>query len=267
MPEMDGIEATQRIRNQWSQDWQPYIVAMTAHAMEEDRHWCLSAGMDNYLRKPVELDQLISVLLKVPNSTSHAEMGAEIGTSSHIPLPRNYHRYNVKGDEATLPTKANISTASSAASSTSSPNAANLPEFSEFSKSSKLPSNLTELSEEPLDCDAYRTFLSMIGNDVDLARELIRIFLEDIPAKLTAIQQANAGGALSEIQRLAHSFKSSSAQLGAMRLSGMSRELEVKGKEGSNDGVSELIQQLAIECERVQELLREKLRGDIIPKS
>jgi HPt (histidine-containing phosphotransfer) domain-containing protein len=107
----------------------------------------------------------------------------------------------------------------------------------------------------------------MIGNDVDLARELIRIFLEDIPAKLTAIQQANAGGALSEIQRLAHSFKSSSAQLGAMRLSGMSRELEVKGKEGSNDGVSELIQQLAIECERVQELLREKLRGDIIPKS
>ncbi len=60
MPEMDGFEATKNIRVLDID--QPYIVAMTANALAEDRDICLSQGMDNYISKPMKLDTLVSVL-------------------------------------------------------------------------------------------------------------------------------------------------------------------------------------------------------------
>jgi CheY-like chemotaxis protein len=62
MPDMDGIEATRRVREQWTGAHQPYIIAMTAHAMERDREWCLETGMDSYLGKPVRVDALAEAL-------------------------------------------------------------------------------------------------------------------------------------------------------------------------------------------------------------
>lgn len=63
MPEMDGLEATQRIRaaERFSGQHIP-IVGMTANAMKGDRERCLAAGMDDYLSKPVNLDELKRVL-------------------------------------------------------------------------------------------------------------------------------------------------------------------------------------------------------------
>ncbi len=62
MPEMDGIEATKRIRTCWPKHQQPYIVAMTAYAMESDRTWCLDAGMDDYISKPIHVQDLVQKL-------------------------------------------------------------------------------------------------------------------------------------------------------------------------------------------------------------
>ena len=60
MPQIDGIEATQIIRKQ--NRFQPYIIAMTANAMPEDREICINEGMDDYLAKPMKVNELINAL-------------------------------------------------------------------------------------------------------------------------------------------------------------------------------------------------------------
>jgi CheY-like chemotaxis protein len=61
MPEMDGLEATRAIRTHPSlREAQPYIIAMTAAAMELDREMCLQAGMDDFVSKPTTLNDLIN---------------------------------------------------------------------------------------------------------------------------------------------------------------------------------------------------------------
>ncbi|HMU40970.1 MAG TPA: ATP-binding protein [Pseudomonadota bacterium] len=65
MPEMDGLEATRRIRAEIPFDQQPMIVAMTANALLGDREMCLRSGMDAYLSKPIQLQELTSTLLRL----------------------------------------------------------------------------------------------------------------------------------------------------------------------------------------------------------
>jgi CheY-like chemotaxis protein len=63
MPEMDGLEATQMIRK--SQKFlQPCIIGLTANAMQGDRALCLAAGMDDYITKPIRVNELVEALLK-----------------------------------------------------------------------------------------------------------------------------------------------------------------------------------------------------------
>ncbi len=69
MPEMDGLVATGEIR-QREQDTGEHIpvVAMTAHAMKGDRQRCLEAGMDDYISKPIDVDELLRVVQRVIRS-------------------------------------------------------------------------------------------------------------------------------------------------------------------------------------------------------
>lgn len=62
MPEMDGLTATQRICEKWSPPTRPRIIAMTANAMQGDREKCISAGMDDYISKPIRVEELIQSL-------------------------------------------------------------------------------------------------------------------------------------------------------------------------------------------------------------
>jgi CheY-like chemotaxis protein len=63
MPTMDGFEAARIIRKLEVQP-QPVIIAVTANALVGERERCLSAGMDDYLSKPFQADQLIAVVRK-----------------------------------------------------------------------------------------------------------------------------------------------------------------------------------------------------------
>jgi signal transduction histidine kinase/ActR/RegA family two-component response regulator/HPt (histidine-containing phosphotransfer) domain-containing protein len=70
MPVMDGISATQAIRQEWSSPNQPYIIALTAYAMTGDRERCLKAGMQDYLTKPLRIQDLQTALKQGENSLS-----------------------------------------------------------------------------------------------------------------------------------------------------------------------------------------------------
>jgi signal transduction histidine kinase/DNA-binding response OmpR family regulator len=62
MPEMDGLEATRLICEQWSLEKRPYIIAMTANALAGDAEKCLAVGMNAYISKPVQLEKLVAAL-------------------------------------------------------------------------------------------------------------------------------------------------------------------------------------------------------------
>jgi signal transduction histidine kinase/CheY-like chemotaxis protein len=74
MPEMDGLAATRHIR-EWPAAEQPWIVAMTASALAEDREECLRGGMDDYVAKPVRVTDLQAVLERVVISPHRLELG------------------------------------------------------------------------------------------------------------------------------------------------------------------------------------------------
>ena len=63
MPEMDGLEAARRIGAQWpGKADRPWIIALTANAMQGDREACIAAGMDDYISKPIKTEELAAAM-------------------------------------------------------------------------------------------------------------------------------------------------------------------------------------------------------------
>lgn len=62
MPDMDGLEATRQITQRWDPSERPYIIAMTANAMQGDREMYLAAGMDDYIPKPLRVEEMVAAL-------------------------------------------------------------------------------------------------------------------------------------------------------------------------------------------------------------
>lgn len=101
MPDMDGYEATAHIRDKQANSGQrSIIIAMTAHAMKGDRELCLSAGMDDYLAKPLEPRTMIGVLERYcPVEESPVETPPARESSGAVPLDRETLLRRVEGDE------------------------------------------------------------------------------------------------------------------------------------------------------------------------
>ena len=87
MPEMDGFEATRAIRKKQDERKDIPIVAMTAHAMKGDREKCLQAGMDDYVAKPIEPQELLGTIEKWTRScdSNEATVGRKESGTHQLP--------------------------------------------------------------------------------------------------------------------------------------------------------------------------------------
>ena len=90
MPTMDGLEATRRIHQRWPEGRRPHVIAATASAMQEEREACLAAGMDDYLSKPIRVDELAAALRRYrPHIAPRPRAPAgESGEGAQVPPER-----------------------------------------------------------------------------------------------------------------------------------------------------------------------------------
>ena len=86
MPELDGFEASREIVRRWPGPGRPRIVAMTANAMQGDRELCQAAGMDDYVAKPIRVDELIAALERSPRRAEVAERGPAAASIDHTAI-------------------------------------------------------------------------------------------------------------------------------------------------------------------------------------
>jgi PAS domain S-box-containing protein len=97
MPELDGLDATRRICEQWPPASRPHIVAMTANALPEDREACFAAGMNDYVAKPIRADELAAAL-KRAKPLRNADAGAE-GTAITLDADALQNLRDLGGDD------------------------------------------------------------------------------------------------------------------------------------------------------------------------
>jgi signal transduction histidine kinase/DNA-binding response OmpR family regulator len=225
MPSMDGYEATRRLRAVEEGMDPPRhlpVIAMTANAMSDDRDRCLQAGMDDYLAKPLEFASLRRVL---------------------EPWVRLHDgRYNSKGlSFAGKPLHAE-------------------PEFElgdvEGLRDGAQASTQTQQDGAPLD-EARLTGLRELMED-ELPR-LIGDYLDTAPVLLNKLDAAVGSGDRKGMARAAHTLKSSSANVCAMRLSGLAEKLEQAARKGRPEVARKIHPALSAEYDRVAIALREQL--------
>ncbi len=198
MPEMDGLTATRQICAEWEKDKRPCIVAMTANAMQGDRERCLSAGMDDYITKPVRREAL---------NTALSKCGLRQGEI-------------VKQEKA----------------------------------------DVAEL-EIAIDTAVLQELKEMAGDAPEMVVEIIDCYLEDAPILLDETTQAIEQEQAELLQQSAHSMKSSSAAVGATKLSQLCKELESIGRGGTTEGANVILSQAKAEYERVETVLRDELQA------
>ena len=112
------------------------------------------------------------------------------------------------------------------------------------------------MTESPsLDRAAWEELGRTIGGDKLFLAELIETFFDDTTKQLAAMHQSLRLGKVEEFRRSAHSLKSNSATFGALRLSGMCRDLEEMGARGTLVGAEDRLAQAEEEYGRVRPLL------------
>jgi CheY-like chemotaxis protein len=221
MPEMDGFAATKAIRvREAILGGHTVIVALTAHAMAGDRDQCLAAGMDDYLSKPFSMEKLGYILERwLPESSVDIP---ETSVAWIEPVKEQWPE-SLAGPGSKAPSLA---------------------------PASKVPINQQSL-------DVIRA-LEGEGKPAMLGK-VIDFFLKNTPEQLQILREGIGAGDPCIISSTAHGLKSSSAMLGAGRLSELFSEMEIKGRIKSLENILPLMTQIEMEYESAQAALKWEL--------
>jgi signal transduction histidine kinase/ligand-binding sensor domain-containing protein/CheY-like chemotaxis protein/HPt (histidine-containing phosphotransfer) domain-containing protein len=231
MPEMDGLEATRQICKTWQKQERPIIVAMTAGAMEGDKEKCLEAGMDDYISKPINIQQLQSVLERCYTKLPKAILPQAITT-------------NGKFDKEGVEKISNIVTIKN-----------------KVEKLEDKKIDFMDIKEEPLLDKTVLESLRDLQDETDpnLVVELIDIFLKEFPEKVSFLQNALEKQNFKLLEQNAHSLKGNAGNLGAKRLQKLSYEIEKCGRTKSLENIDLLMESLLKEFNATkEELLKER---------
>ncbi len=215
MPELDGFEATREIRAQEAGGRaRTPIVALTANAYAEDRQRCLDAGMDDYLAKPFKRADLTAMLQRwIP-----------IGPQPDRPLP-----VTPRSGALAAPQSAVATAVHGVQDAEDTPPAVFDPAVLE------------------------NCLLPETGIGSQLARKIIRLFIDQSAALLAEIERASAAGDTQAQYRAAHTLKSSSASVGAAAFAAVARELEERVRAGQGESIADYPARLRREYERFRD--------------
>jgi signal transduction histidine kinase/CheY-like chemotaxis protein/HPt (histidine-containing phosphotransfer) domain-containing protein/PAS domain-containing protein len=196
MPEMDGLEATRRIRQREEELALPpvHIVAMTANAIQGDRELCIAAGMDDYVSKPIHVEALIDAISKA--------------------RPRAITAF-----DTTVPSQAQP-----AAPQTNGAGEAGIDPVYD-------PVN-SFVNDPVIDRGVLDELLEMGGGDRDFLAEMIDSYLTTAPALLEKLRVSASSGDAATLRLAAHTLKSGSKDMGATTLAAIFAELENFGHQG-----------------------------------
>jgi CheY-like chemotaxis protein/HPt (histidine-containing phosphotransfer) domain-containing protein len=229
MPELDGLEATRRIRARQKEAAPPQhlkqpivIIAMTANALQGDREKCVAAGMDDYLPKPVRPETLQQVLERHANRVIKA---AEGGTS--------------------LPAQAAISSSAPAAVAQPAP-----PLLTVLPPVAEAATPLVE--QPPVDLDRLVEFA---GGSQESYAELIGLYVRQTGEQIAQIRAALESGNASRSSRVAHSCAGASATCGMAGIVPVLRQLEYASQEGNVPAAAALLPAVEREFDRLKTYL------------
>ena len=224
MPEVDGYEATRRIRNlQQGEHLRPiWIIAMTAHALQGDREKCLNAGMDDYLMKPVRPAELRQALERCRPDEISDKLTTVVTKNEEKPESRE--NQPMKYEENT---KVEITDATENCTAT--------------------------LNEESL--------RDIAEGDPEGTIELIDLYLEQADETMASLRTAIDSGLAEQINQLSHRLAGASMTCGAMAIVPALRELERRGLENELDGADSLLVQLLDQLETTRREMRSYIAG------
>jgi signal transduction histidine kinase/CheY-like chemotaxis protein len=278
MPVMDGYTATRRWREleRDAGDGRHLpIIAMTANAMAGDRQKCLDAGMDDYLAKPVTRAELERSLHRWWQAGSAPTRSPAAAPAPPMPEPASMPSATPAPIPAPIatpiaaPIRAPIATPIPAP--VPPPVAAPIP----APKPVPTPAPIAVITPAPtpvahapatfatgptparsIDEDVLEELRAVLGGELD---RLIRVFLDDAPRQIAALEEASTGPDLDALREHAHSLKSASANLGAMQLSAAAKRVELAARTGNLDRPAVEVARIAWEFARARDALLDAL--------
>ncbi len=260
MPEMDGLEATKRIRERETKSrTQPIpIVALTADAFDADRQACIAAGMNDYLSKPFTDEQLRAMVSKwlthgrnKGGDVPAAEWSAAgpVVAARPVAAPPAAPAQPPALRTPTVPAGREMYTLSTPAPVARFVEAAPAPSIAEAAPH-LAPAALTEPADKG-DAFAKPAFQQPKNIRPELWRKLTAIYLAEAPKNLMQIAETLNRGDAKGLQMAAHTMKSASANLGANALSGHFRKLEQLAGGGDIAAAKQLLSTILTEFESV----------------